>query len=261
MTERAAGAAFYFPFILRWLYDGLVLRLYCKYAWGCSKDKLSGFYNGYVASAASRLSASAFYHNPNFLDVGVGTGYFLEKACLPAGSHVTLADLNPDCLEAASKRIIAAHPTLEVQTLVADFLESNEQASLALSLSRLGPLQAAKTEPGYDLVSCFCLLHCLPGPTRLKAEALISLGQHLRSEGVIIGATVLGKGVEHNWLGSFLLFWHNALGIFSNRLDDIENIVKPLEGAFNSVKWIVAGRMLLFEASGPKCYKRKKSRA
>ncbi|KAK1973704.1 methyltransferase domain-containing protein [Colletotrichum cereale] len=242
----------YLPFILRWLYDGLVLRLYCKYAWGCSRDTLSKFYNGYVASAANQPSTSAIHRAPSFLDIGVGSGYFLEHAPFPTGSHVTLGDLNRDCLDAASRRIVAAHPSLSVQTLVVDFLDSDEQASLALNSAPPGLLHDAKTESGYDLVSCLCLLHCLPEPTRRKAEAVMWLGQHLRPQGVIIGATVLGKGVRHNWLGSFLLYWHNVMGIFGNSRDDVDNIIEPLQSAFDHVEWSVVGKMLLFEARGPR---------
>ncbi|EFQ36697.1 methyltransferase domain-containing protein [Colletotrichum graminicola] len=238
------------PFILRFLYDGLVIRLYCKYAWGCSKEDLSEFYNACVASA--NKTAILGQHTPSFLDIGVGTGYFLEHAPFSAGSHVTLADLNTDCLLTASRRVIGTHPTLSVRTLVVDVLESDERSSLALTSARLAPPHAVEPKPGFDLISCLCLIHCLPGPTRSKTEAIISLGKHLRPEGVIVGATVLGKGVRHNWLGAFLLLWHNILGIFSNRHDDIENIVKSLEAAFDSVEWSVVGRMLLFEASNPK---------
>lgn len=45
------------------------------------------------------------------LDVGPGTGYFLEKAEPPAGTEVTLLDPNPNVLARTSRRLAAMRPT------------------------------------------------------------------------------------------------------------------------------------------------------
>jgi len=43
------------------------------------------------------------------LDVGPGTGYFLDKAAPPAGTEITLLDPNPNVAK-ASRRLAAMHP-------------------------------------------------------------------------------------------------------------------------------------------------------
>jgi ubiquinone/menaquinone biosynthesis C-methylase UbiE len=47
----------------------------------------------------------------NHLDVGVGTGYFLDNCKFPTASpRLALMDLNPDCLERAGKRVARYNP-------------------------------------------------------------------------------------------------------------------------------------------------------
>jgi hypothetical protein len=52
------------------------------------------------------------------LDVGPGTGYFLEKAAPPDGTEITLLDPNPNVLRKASRRLAAMHPiTVEADVM------------------------------------------------------------------------------------------------------------------------------------------------
>ena len=67
-------------------------------------------------------------------------------------------------------------------------------------------------------VSLMYLLHCMPGPPSRKATIFAHLKMHLAEDGVLFGATVLGKGVEHNWAGRFLMLIYKK-GVFGN-LDD-----------------------------------------
>jgi hypothetical protein len=46
------------------------------------------------------------------LDVGPGTGYFIDKADPPAGTEVTLLDPNPNVLARTSRRLAAMRPTV-----------------------------------------------------------------------------------------------------------------------------------------------------
>lgn len=244
--DTASGSAVYSPFTLGWIYDVIVLRLYCSYAWGCPREVVRSFYSKHVASVAERSSKVSC----RLLDIGVGTGFFLEHASIPPGSEVTLADLNVDCLKTAASRVSRAHPDVFIKTVVADVLEPDQHAgindrqqerSLALSPSRLG---GAK----FDVISCLLLLHCLPGPPQRKAEAVVHLARHLDEGGTVIGATVLGQDVQHNPLGRFIMFWQNLLGIFNNYADDVTGLVGPLEVGFREVKWELIGKVLFFEA-------------
>lgn len=61
----------------------------------------------------------------NHLDVGVGTGWFLDKADFPSASpRLALMDLNENCLEAAAQRTSRYDP----EVYVANVLEPIEVA-------------------------------------------------------------------------------------------------------------------------------------
>ncbi|TLS21647.1 uncharacterized protein PpBr36_09593 [Pyricularia pennisetigena] len=254
--EPMRGSTVYIPFILRFLYDLVVLGFYCSHVWRCPAHKLSALYSTQIeAAVARRRRATGQQSRPDpalrLLDIGVGTGYHLGKAPpLPPGSDLVLADLNQNCLEAASARAAETHKDARIRTLIADFLELREDAELALSLRRLASL-GGRAAPGFDVISCTFLLHCLPGPPRLKVEALTRLGGRLLAkDGVLTGATILGDGAAHNIIGRFIMLWHNLTGVFSNKDDDVDTFVKGLEKGFEKLEWEVVGAVFVFKASG-----------
>ncbi|KAF3216734.1 hypothetical protein TWF106_008135 [Orbilia oligospora] len=242
MKDTSAGAAVYSPLLLGSIYDSLVHGLYLPYAWRCSASKMLSFFGGNISYATTSSSEPPQRRTPRILDIGVGTGYFLEHAPIVDDTEVVLADLNPACLEASKTRLAKTHPRTTCETIIADFLNPGEEGLVA------------KLRGGdkFDAISMILLLHCLPGPPTRKAEALVSLRQLLQPTGVMFGATVLGRGVRHNIFGKFLMFWHNLLGVFGNHDDELESFIGPLKDGFESVEWEIVGAMLLFEAKGPK---------
>lgn len=245
-----AGAAVYNPLFLSLVYDRLVLGLYCTYVWRCPATILQNLYNTLVAERQNSAAASR-----RILDVGVGTGYFLASTPLPETTSVTLFDLNPACLEAASLRCKQSHVELsdfEVRTVCGDFLApADDPNSIHQRL-----LDSQQQPDRFDIVLTSMLLHCVPGPPQRKAKALASLGRFVEPQsGVLAGATILGDqadGVQHNLLGRFILFWHNALGMFDNRGDDVLAFIGALRNEFHDVKWEIVGTILIFQARLPK---------
>ncbi|OHX01097.1 methyltransferase domain-containing protein [Colletotrichum incanum] len=252
--DTFAGAAIYVPVFLRYIYDPVVLGFYCPYAWQIPSSKMRDFFNSHIVNAASRLGSSNLVDETNIrpgsstfspcriLDIGVGSGYFLKHAPIPAGSEVYLVDLNRAALQAARSRTMVAHPKTTCESSVADFLDPEGKG---LRCKDLGG-------GSFDAISTTMLLHCLPGPPARKADALVRLRHLLAPGGTLFGATILGRGVKHNKWGKQLMFWHNLLGLFGNKDDDIEGFVGPLKEAFEDVRWEVHGTMLLFEARRPK---------
>lgn len=245
-----AGAAVYNPLFLSLVYDRLVLGLYCTYVWRCPATTLQNLYNTLVAERQNSVAASR-----RILDVGVGTGYFLASTPLPESTSVTLFDLNPACLEAASLRCKQSHaglPSLGVRTVCGDFLApADDPNSIHQKL-----LDSQQKPDRFDIVLTSMLLHCVPGPPQRKAKALASLATLVEPQsGVLAGATILGDradGVHHNLLGRFILFWHNALGMFDNRGDDVLAFIGALRSEFHDVKWEIVGTILIFQARLPK---------
>jgi hypothetical protein len=77
------GQSDYSPLLLR-LYHPLVLGPIARFVWRCPTPRLVAGYQQHIRAA--------------HLDVGPGTGFLVERAGLPRGSPVTLADPNPNVL-------------------------------------------------------------------------------------------------------------------------------------------------------------------
>jgi len=95
VTEEqvAAGQAVYTKLVLR-AYDLVVLGVSNRFIWKCPTQRLLEHYNLHVSA--------------NHADVGVGTGYFLDKCRFPSPTpRIALIDLNQNTLDFASRRIVA----------------------------------------------------------------------------------------------------------------------------------------------------------
>jgi len=136
-----SGQAVYSPLVLR-LYGLLVLGLSNHLLWRCPTAKIVTLYDRNVRS--------------RHLDIGVGTGFYLDHARWPVPDPaITLLDLNPNSLAAASRRIARFAP----RTVQADCL-----APLPLSEK-------------FDSAGLCYLFHCLPGPIPEKAVVLDHLAR------------------------------------------------------------------------------------
>ena len=208
------GQADYSPGFLR-LYDGLVLGLFVRLFWRISTPEHVAFYREHI--------------RPNHLDVGPGTGYFLERAGLPDGSRVTILDPNPNVLRHAARRL----ERLDVTAVQADALKP---------LPIAGP---------FDSAALSFVLHCLPGPMERKGLAIEHIARVLAPDGVLFGGTILGRTGAHTRLGKAFLRVVNRRGAFDN-LDDTEAGVREiLQRSFRDVDLWTVGGSAVFVAKGP----------
>ena len=92
----------------------------------------------------------------------------------------------------------------------------------------------------------------MPGPVERKAALFRNMRDHLSREGVLYGTTVLGRGVTHNWFGSYLMKAYNRSEIFGNLEDSEEGFAAALRENFEEVETWVEGVVMLFTARGPK---------
>mgnify|MGYP002624569887 CR=1 FL=1 len=208
----AAGQAVYTSRSLKF-YDAFVVGFSNRFVWRCPSHELRALY-------AERASA-------NHLDVGVGTGYYLDRCPFPAGMRLALMDLNPDCLAFAAKRLARLNP----RTHRANVLE---------------PIPW--DEPCFDSVGTCYLFHCLPGSWPEKGAAFGHLKALLNPGGTLFGATLLGKGTRHNALARRLRALYNAKGIFTNADDDLDGLRAELEQRFEHVDIRTVGCVALFSA-------------
>jgi SAM-dependent methyltransferase len=210
--EVEAGQRVYTPLVLRG-YDLFVLGFSNRFVWRCRSSRMLERYDRYVGA--------------RHLDVGVGTGWFLDHCSWPVEApQITLLDLNENSLSAASRRIHRYDPA----TVQANVLDPVELGGAS-----------------FDSIAANFLFHCLPGTLEGKAATVASnLRPSLASGGVLFGSTILGRGVAHNVLGRRLMRLYNRKGIFSNTEDDLRGLEQGLASHLTDVEIEVVGAVALF---------------
>jgi 2-polyprenyl-3-methyl-5-hydroxy-6-metoxy-1,4-benzoquinol methylase len=193
-------------------YDFIVLGISNHLLWKCSTQRLLAHYNKYVTA--------------NHLDVGVGTGYFLERCKFPSKTpRVALMDLNPNTLEYASTRISHYEPEIYRQNIL-------EPISMNIPL--------------FDSIGINYLLHCLPGSISEKAIVFDHLSPVMNKNTAIFGSTILQGRVPITWAAKRLMHFYNKKGIFSNTADDLSGLENVLQQRFKNVVVEVVGCVALF---------------
>ena len=209
-----AGQAVYTHRVLS-LYDIFVLGISNRYIWKCSSPNIEDHYNKHVSS--------------NHLEVGAGTGYFLNCCKFPSDSpRIVLMDMNQETLAFASNRIARCKP------------ETNKQNILEKIKNPMEP---------FDSVGFNYLFHCLPGRISENALALDHLKKVMNPDAQIFGSTILHDGVRVGWMAEKLMSLYNKKGIFSNLEDDLEGLKSSLSERFKNVSVEVIGCVGLFSAS------------
>lgn len=206
-----AGQALYTPKMLGF-YDFLIIRLIVPYVWKSPIGSRLRLYNANITS--------------NHLEVGVGSGFYLEKTVFPTGSpRLALMDLNPNCLEHTAKRMSQYNP----ETYRANILEPIE-------------LDIGK----FDSIGLNAVIHCLPGTMDTKLVVFDHLKKLLNPKGVIFGSTILNIGVEKNWLTNWFMKKYNKRKIFTNLDDDLDTLEKGLKDRFSKTEIQVTGTVAIF---------------
>jgi SAM-dependent methyltransferase len=198
------------------IYDRFVLGFVSWFVWRTPIEPIMAGYRHHIRDG--------------HLDVGPGTGWFIERSSLPDGSRVTLVDPNPNVLSHAARKLVR----LDVTTVQADVLKP---------LPVEGPFESA----ALNLV-----LHCLPGPQSGKARAIENIAAVLSPTGTLFGATVLGRSGDHSWLARRVLTLFNRRGAFDNLDDTEEGLREMLEASFEEVDVSTAGSAAIFVANRPK---------
>ncbi len=212
MTNEAAlaGSRVYTKSTLS-IYDISVLWFSNLFVWKCPSPLILDFYNKYISA--------------NHLDVGVGTGYFLDKCQFPSSTpQIALIDLNSLSLQKAAERISRYHP-------------STHQADI------LQPLEITST---FDSIGLNYLFHCLPGTMLSKEKVFQNLKPVLNSGGVVFGTTILGKDVPHGFLAKRFLKVYNQRRIFTNTNDSYEDLKAILAHNFQEYSLHLVGCVAFF---------------
>ncbi len=213
-TEQVkAGSAMYSRFVLS-IYDFFFLWYNLRFLWKCPARFLLDLYNQYISS--------------NHLDIGVGTGYFLDRCKFPdTDIRLALMDLNPNSLRAASRRLSRYKPETYRRSATEPF-----------------NLDAA----AFDSVGMMNLLHCIPGDMKTKSIVFKHVKEVMNPGAVVFGSTILYEGINRNARATFAIKYANKKGYMANLNDSLEDLVESLRGIFPDSSVNVIGCEALFWA-------------
>ncbi len=196
------------------VYDWFVHGFSNPMVWHCPTELMLKMYNRHVSA--------------NHLDVGVRTGYFLDKCAFPSKTpSISLLDFSSNTLAKTEKRIARYHP----KTYLANIYE---------------PLPI--TASSFDSIGINYVLHCLPGSMLDKGVVLQHLKSLLRPTGVLFGTTILGRKVLRTPQAKAFMRIYNAIKAFSNTEDDVESLELILSQTFREHRVDIVGCVAFFEA-------------
>lgn len=203
------------------IYDGLLLRFYdtlvsfnCRYIWRCPRPRMRRQYDECISG--------------RHLDIGVADGALLDRCRFPTTEpSITLMDLNPHTLAAASKRLARYAPRVHRANVLEPF---------------------GLPDASFDSVGMSFLLHCVPGSIPEKAVAFDHARSVLAPGGLLFGSTVLDGGVPHTLPSRALIRRFNKSKTFSNLGDTLDDLDQALASRFANHEIEVVGSVALFAA-------------
>lgn len=208
-----AGIALYTRWVLA-LYNRFMLGIGCRFLWGCPSARLLELYNNHMSG--------------NHLDIGVGTGYFIDNCeTLPSNPRIALLDLNRNSLDISEKRLARFNPEVYRRNVLEPF--------------ELGT-------PAFDSVGITNVLHCLPGNMISKQTVFENIKEVLNPGGVVFGSTILYRGIRRNASTTLTLKVINRVGIMTNLDDDVNILTEYLSDNFRESSVRIVGCEALFYA-------------
>ncbi|MDT3395893.1 class I SAM-dependent methyltransferase [Streptomyces sp. B1866] len=210
--SASAVAAYSAPVLAA--YDALVLGAVSRFVWRCPAGDMLALYDRNVSA--------------RHLEVGPGTGYFLDRCRFPdPGPQVTLVDLSPTVLATAGRRIARYRP-----------------AALRRDVLKPMDLQGRR----FDSAALNYVLHCLPSGAPEKFAVFDHLLPHLEPGARVFGGTVLAHGVRHTPLSRLQMNLLVRQGVLNNTEDSLDLLAEALRTRFTRHRLAVHGTVALFEA-------------
>lgn len=200
------------------LYDPLIVNVVAPHVWGCSPDALLDHYREHVTS--------------NHADIGVGTGYFLDRCGFgSANPRLALIDLQPNCLAYTAQRLSRYRP----HTYVRDVLR---------------PMGDIPGGP-FDSIALGGIIHCLAGDLTRKSKVFDTIAPLTQRETRIFGHTLVYDGVEDRFRRVLMHPLLNGLRVIDNRNDHLSDLHRELNARFIDCHVELIGCMALFSATVP----------
>lgn len=193
-------------------YDALIMNGLAPHVWDCPSERLVDHYREHLSR--------------NHADVGVGTGYCLDRAGVDLG-RLALIDLQPHCLEHTARRLARFRPECHRRDV-------------------LRPLRGIG--PAFDSIALNGVLHCLPGSLREKALVFDHLAMLARPGTTIFGCTLVSDHIALRWRRRAAHSLLNRLRVVDNRRDFVADLRDALAARFTDCRVETVGCFALFSA-------------
>ncbi len=212
-TQYRNAIKAYTPFFLR-LYDFLIIGIFTRFFWKCSAEHYIAAYQAHAGS--------------DHADIGVGTGYFPDRAGFDARTQkITLIDLNENSLRHTARRLARFAPATHVRNACEPIVIDGRR---------------------FDSICIGGVIHCVPGPMRDKGKIFDALAPIADASTTVFGYTLLGKGVRMTWYARLLMRFLNWLRVVDNLEDTPEGLLEELRKRFSRVEVRLVGCNAFFVA-------------
>ncbi len=198
------------------VYDTLVMDVLARHAWGCPPERFVAFYREHL--------------RPNHADIGVGTGYCLDRCTPGPTSRLALIDLRSSCLEHCARRLERFRPEIFVR-------DARE------------PIQIDTRR--FDSIGLGGLLHSLPGDLRSNGVVFDAIAPIAAPGAVVFGYTLVRDGVERSLRRRLVHRLLNGLRIIDNRDDRMVDLAAELGRRFSDCRLELVGSVAFFSAIVP----------
>jgi len=168
----------------------------------------------------------------NHADVGVGTGYCLDRCHYPPGQvRIALIDLQQNCLDYTAKRLKRFSPE-------------------RYQRNALEPIHIDAN--GFDSIALGGILHCIPGDMTEKGKVFDSFNPIMNLNTCVFGYTILNKGIKKTWLSRVVFYVLQKLKVINGVHDSAQQLLNELKNRFQQCEVNVVGSVAIFVAKQPK---------
>lgn len=196
------------------MYDALVMGVLARHVWDCPAAAFVEHYRRHTTA--------------NHADIGVGTGYCLDRCGFDTDSpRLTLIDLQPNCLEYAARRLARYRP----QLLVHDVMQ---------------PIP--EVERRFDSVGIGGVLHCLPGDMRHKGRVFDAIRSLTCAGSKVFGYSLVANAARRRTRSDLVLRLLNRMKVVDNAGDRVDDLTRELASRFAACRVEQVGYMAFFSA-------------
>ena len=198
-------------------YDSLIVGWLAPRVWGCAPSRLVEHYRDHVTN--------------NHADIGVGTGYCLDRCGFESPPRLALIDLQPNCLEHAARRLRRFRPHC--------YWRDVQQ-----------PVRGVEG-PSFSSIALCGVLHCLPGDLKQKARVFDNLAPLTNGGTRIFGSTLVSDDIPRRLRRRFFHRLLNRTRVVQNTGDRLADLQAALATRYLCPRIELAGCMALFSAVVP----------